>query len=180
MSSAPPLSFPTLIHALTRRKLDHRFFLPSIQPPSSPIFFITLTERLSAIESALTASPPFLPPSVLDNITATLSQMQTEAVELGRDIEMNPMRTIKGMESAKSEENLDTRRKESYDKWMGVLDGVWEEILGKSERRLHKGTLAPVLEGKRAERVEGGELVWGDRGEGLRGGKEGGISKGRY
>ena len=60
---------------------------------------------------------------------------------------MNPMRKIKGMDSAKSEESLDIRRKECYDKWIGVLDGVWEEILGKSERRLDKGTLAPVLEG---------------------------------
>ncbi len=69
------------------------------------------------------------------------------------------MRTIKGIESAKSEESLDISRKECYDEWMGVLDGVWEEIFVKSERRLRKGTLVPVLEGKRAERVEDGELA---------------------
>lgn len=91
--------------------------------------------------------------------------MQMEAVELGKDIEMNPMRVRLGKENAKSEEELDERRTGSLRRWKGVLDGVWEQILEKSERKLHKTNLMPVLEGKRAERLEGGELVWRDRGE---------------
>lgn len=87
--------------------------------------------------------------------------MQMEAVELGKEIEMNPMRVRLGKDNAKSEENLDERRTESLRRWKGVLDGIWEQTLEKSERKLHKANLMPVLEGKGPRGWKGENLYGG-------------------
>lgn len=148
MASSPTLSFRTLTHALSRRSQDHIYFLTSISPPTPGLRFSDLKTQLSYIEAALNHSPPFLPSEVRDGIIKTLTQIQVEAVNLNRDIEMNPFRVQRGAMSVKSEESLDGIRTECFGSWEGCLGEIWDEILKKSERKLHKNNLKPVLEGK--------------------------------
>ena len=141
MDPHPTPSFSTLKHALHRRSDDYRYSLPSITPPSPDIDFPDLTKRIRWIEDALQRSPPLFPLEIHHSFVEALVQMQVDALDLQRDIEMNPSRVKRGAANAKDEGSLDERRRECYGKWKAGLDVVWKGIMEKSKVRLKEENL---------------------------------------
>ncbi|KAL8860947.1 MAG: hypothetical protein Q9178_002702 [Gyalolechia marmorata] len=141
MAPHPTPSFAALIHALHRRTNDYHYSLPSIKSPDPAIYFSDFTRRILWIEDALQRSPPLFSLEVHNEFTATLVQMQVEALDLQRDIEMNPSRVKRGAANAEDEGILDERRTECFGKWKAGLDAVWKGIMEKSERELKEENL---------------------------------------
>ncbi|KAL8926631.1 MAG: hypothetical protein Q9172_001706 [Xanthocarpia lactea] len=144
MAPHPTPSFAALQHALLRRSDDYHYSLPSITPPVPTFSFFYLKRRIRWIEDALQRSPPLFSLEIHNNFTEALVQIQVEALDLQRDIEMNPSRVKRGAANAKDEGFLDGRRTECYEKWKAGLDVMWKGIMEKSERELKEEDLQEV------------------------------------
>ena len=142
--------FGGLRRVLSRRGLDH-VFLPQVIPPpgdrSLNISFNYLLEKINDLTQAVlgehidyksanrSAGPVDrfprdapLPPALGQHVSSTLAAMETEAVDLGRNIEMNNFRQSRNDPRAQDEEHLGALRHDALQRWTLLADHLLGEV----------------------------------------------------
>ena len=138
--------FGPLIHALARRGLDSTFLPSSVPLSSRTQAFNDIAEHVIRLTNVISGNtldqklPKLLPPLPIllrDRIVSSLADMEIEAVELGKSIELNRFRSARGDPRARSEEELAAWRSEAYTRWKMLTTELEAEVkaVGVAERR---------------------------------------------
>ena len=153
--------FGRLIYALHRRTND-KMFLPTVTAISADrnILYGDIAEKVIKLAKAIAGTnidhtrskrqgshplqehedlqyAPALPPLLQERLVFALTGMQTEAVEMGKSIELNTFRRIRRDPRVRTEEDLAAWRKDAYMRWNTLVDGLLAEVdaFWRSERR---------------------------------------------
>ncbi|KAL8662688.1 MAG: hypothetical protein Q9202_004472 [Teloschistes flavicans] len=87
----------------------------------------------------------------LQRIFAELAAVQEEATELGKRIELNPSRRMRGDARAMEEVVLNFMRNMMYEKWKGTLERIHEEAWRMLQTIHTDAMMGPVKMGERSE-----------------------------
>ena len=142
--------FRPLMRVLSRRGLDHHF-LPQVIPPlgnrDMSTSFQYLLEKITALTEAILGehidyksanrsagrvarfprNAP-LPPALGQHLFSTMAEMETEAIILGRNIEMNNFRRARNDPRAQDEEHLRALRNDALQRWTILADQLLKEV----------------------------------------------------
>ena len=90
----------------------------------TPLDFDDLAQQICHFEDALNHAPPVIPPATHARIVAILRATTADAVNVGKEIELNPFRMSRRVPSAKSEDVLRALRIDKYQQWSRVFKEI--------------------------------------------------------
>ena len=142
--------FSPLKRVLSRRGLDHQFLPQAIPPPGnrgSTVSFADLLHKVIGLTEAILGEhidyksanrsagrverfprDAPLPPALRQHISSILAAIEIEAVNLGRNIEMNSFRRIRNDPRAHDEEHLRALRDDTLQRWTILADHLLGEV----------------------------------------------------
>ena len=142
--------FNPLKRVLSRRGLDHHFLPQAIPPPGnrgSIVSYADLLDKVISLTEAISGDhidyksanrsagrverfprDAPLPLALGQHISSTLAAIEIEAVNLGRDIEMNNFRRIRNDPRAQDEERLRALRDHALQRWTILADHLLGEV----------------------------------------------------
>lgn len=142
--------FNPLRRVLSRRGLDDHFLPQVIPPPGNRdivMCFRDLLEKVDTLTEAIMGEhidhksanriagrverfprdAPLLP-ALGQHLFSTLAEMETEAVNLGRNIEMNNFRRVRNDPRAQDQEHLRAHRNDALQRWTILADHLLREV----------------------------------------------------
>ncbi|CAO1597574.1 hypothetical protein XANCAGTX0491_001381 [Xanthoria calcicola] len=90
----------------------------------TPLDFDDLAQQICDFEDALNHAPPVIPPATHARMFANMRATTADAVNVGKEIELNPFRVSRRVPSAKSKDVLRALRIDKYQQWSRVFQEI--------------------------------------------------------
>ena len=136
--------FDDLQRVLRLRQNDHLVLRTTVRKADDS--FDNVSKKVEGLEAAIagnrndddqdtflprghTRLMPPLKSSLKEHLMTALAEIEAEAVDLHKSIQLNGFRSSRNDPRARSEQELATRRNDTYAKWNKLLDDLDDEVL---------------------------------------------------